>query len=134
MSAAQRALGALGISVPVFGMVKDDRHRTRAVTSEGGEIAISPTRSAYTLISAIQEEVHRFAVRYARGAHKKTAFTLALTGVPGIGPVRARALFGHFRTKAAILAAGEDELCTVKGMNRAAARALRRAVEEGEIS
>jgi excinuclease ABC subunit C len=50
---------------------RNDRHRTRAVTSEGGEIAISPTRSAYTLISAIQEDVHRFAVRYAAGAHTK---------------------------------------------------------------
>jgi excinuclease ABC subunit C len=115
-------------------MVKDDRHRTRAMTSEGGEIAISPTRGAYTLVSSIQEETHRFAVQYARGAHGKTAFSLALTTVPGIGPARARALFHYFRTKAAILAAGEEELCQVKRMSRAAAQALRSAVKEGEIS
>lgn len=133
VTAAQRVLDSLGLSVPVFGMVKDDRHRTRAISAGGGEIAISSHRSVFTLVSDIQNETHRFAVEFARKSHKKTAFELSLTRVEGIGPARARALFAHFKTRKAILAAGEEELCAVKGMNRAAARALMQAVRMGEF-
>jgi excinuclease ABC subunit C len=133
VTAARRVLDALDLSIPVFGMVKDDRHRTRAISAEGGEIAIAPHRSVFTLVSNIQNETHRWAVEYARKSHRRTAFELSLTGVAGIGPARARALFRQFKTKKAILAAGEDDLCAVKGMTRPAARALIEAVRRGEI-
>lgn len=133
VSAVKQVLDELELDIPVFGMVKDDRHRTRAISSLGGEIAISSHRSVFSLVTAIQDETHRFAVTYARKSHKKTAFELSLTKVEGIGETRARALFEHFKTKKAILSASEDELCSVKGMNRRAAAALLKAAENGEI-
>ena len=72
VSAVQRVLAALGLDIPVFGMVKDDRHRTRAISSQGGEIAISSHRAVFSLVTRIQDETHRFAVTYARKSHKKT--------------------------------------------------------------
>ena len=82
----------------------------------------------------IQDETHRFAITYARKTHRKSAFELSLTKVDGIGDTRAKALFDHFKTKKAILAASEEELSAVKGMNKRAAAALRAAVDSGEIS
>ncbi len=133
VSAVQRVLAALGLDIPVFGMVKDDRHRTRAISSQGGEIAISSHRAVFSLVTRIQDETHRFAVTYARKSHKKTAFELSLTRVEGLGEKRARALFAAFRTKKAILEASEEQLAAVPGMNRQVARALREAAERGEI-
>lgn len=133
VATAQRVLDSLSLSIPVFGMVKDDRHRTRAISSQGGEIAIASHRSVFTLVTSIQDETHRFAINYAHKAHKKTAFELSLTKIDGIGEVRARALFAHFKTKKAILAASEQELCMVKGMNIRAAKSLINAVNKGEI-
>lgn len=83
-------------------MVKDNRHRTRAIALDGGEIAIGSQRGAFTLISTIQEEVHRFAISYSRQKHQKAGLELALTTVEGIGPTRAKALFQHFKTKKAM--------------------------------
>ncbi len=133
VATARRVLDSLGLSIPIFGMVKDDRHRTRAISSEGGEIAIASHRSVFTLVTSIQDETHRFAIAYAHSSHKKTAFELSLTRVEGLGEKRARALFSAFRTKKAILAASEEELCAVPGMTKPVARALREAVERGEI-
>ena len=87
---------------------------------------ITATRSAFTLVSRIQEEVHRYTIAYSRARHQKTGFALAITQVPGIGDGRARALFAHFGTQKAIRAASEEALGAVKGMNRAAAGNLYR--------
>ncbi|MCL2056326.1 MAG: excinuclease ABC subunit UvrC [Oscillospiraceae bacterium] len=114
----------MGHSIPVFGMVKDDRHRTRAIAGDGGEIAVSSARSAFTLISSIQEEAHRFAVSHMRSKRSKSAFALSLETVEGIGEKRARALFKHFKTQAAMKNASEEELAAVPGMTKAAARAV----------
>ncbi|MEG2174673.1 MAG: excinuclease ABC subunit UvrC [Oscillospiraceae bacterium] len=133
VSTVKRVLDSLSLDIPVFGMVKDDHHRTRAIAADGGEIAISALRSVFTLVSSIQDETHRFAVQYARQSHQKSAFELSLTRVVGIGPARAKALYACFRTKKAILAADEAALAAVPGMTRAAAQNLRRAVDSGEI-
>lgn len=113
-----------GIDVPVFGMVKDNRHRTRAVAASGGELALTSRRQAFTLVSTIQEEVHRFAVSYHRAKHKKSGFTSSLTSIEGIGEARAKALLKHFKTIAAIKEASEDELAAVPGISRPAAVAV----------
>ena len=70
----------MGINVPVFGMVKDNKHRTRAIAFDGGEIEINSHRGAFTLVSNIQEEVHRFAITYHHNKHKKSAFSSSLLG------------------------------------------------------
>ena len=114
-----------GLNVPVFGMVKDDKHRTRAITSEGAEISIAATRSVFTLVSDIQEEVHRFAIGYHRQKRSKSAISSTLLGIPGIGPTRAKALLRTFGTVGRVKEATEEELTAVKGMNAQAAKAVR---------
>lgn len=117
-------LAKMGIDVPVFGMVKDDKHRTRAIAKTGGEIAISSHRSAFTLVSTIQDEVHRFSISFSRAKHQKSAFALSLTQCEGIGKTRAAEIYKHFKTVKAIRAASVEELAQVKGVNRPAAEKL----------
>ena len=85
-------LAGMHIDVPVFGMVKDSKHRTRAISTGGGEIQINANRQSFTLVSSIQEEVHRFAVSYHHQKHKKSAFNSTLLQIEGIGPAKAKAL------------------------------------------
>ena len=124
VSAVAPVLAQFGVEIPLFGMVKDDRHRTRAIALDGGEIAIGSQRGAFTLISTIQEEVHRFAISYSRQKHQKAGLELALTTVEGIGPTRAKALFQHFKTKTAMTEATVEQLCQVKGISRQKAQAV----------
>lgn len=122
LTVALEVLSHYGLNIPVFGMVKDDRHRTRALIGEQGELALNMNRGAFTLVSTIQNEAHRFAVDYARKKHKLSSLELALQTVPGIGEKRARALFLKFRTQKAMAAATVDELSKTPGMNAAAAK------------
>lgn len=105
------------IDTAVFGMVKDNKHRTRAIAFNGGEIEINSHRSAFTLVSKIQEEVHRFAVSYHHKKHKKSAFSSSLLSIDGIGEAKAKALLKHFKTIAKIKECGEDELAECSGIN-----------------
>ncbi|HBC27652.1 MAG TPA: excinuclease ABC subunit UvrC, partial [Ruminococcaceae bacterium] len=75
VSAVRPILEERGLSIPLFGMVKDDRHRTRAIARDGGEIAINSSRSAFTLVSTIQDEVHRFAIGYHRQMRRKSTIS-----------------------------------------------------------
>ena len=117
-------LREMGIDVPVYGMVKDDKHRTRAIAEDGGEIAINSNRSAFTLVSTIQDEVHRFAIGYHRQQRKKASISTTLTSIPGIGETRARALMKHFRTVRAVSEATREMLEETPGMNAPAAHAV----------
>ena len=120
-AAAERSLSELGISVPVFGMVKDDRHRTRAlVTSAGHEICINGNPAAFSLIGNIQEETHRFAIEYQRSLRNE-GFGSELNSIPGVGSVRKNELLRHFKTLKAIKAASMDELSAVVPKNTAKA-------------
>ncbi len=100
----------MGIDVPVFGMVKDNKHRTRAIAFGGGEIEINYKRSAFTLVSNIQEEVHRFAISYHHKKHKKSSFTSGLLNINGIGEAKAKALLKHFKTISKIKESSVEEL------------------------
>ena len=122
VAAVQPILDEMGFDVPLFGMVKDDKHRTRAIALTGGEIAISSHRRAFTLVSSIQEEVHRYAIGYHRQQRKKTAVSSTLTSIPGIGETRAKALMKHFKTVTAISEADLAELEGAPGMTKPAAR------------
>lgn len=117
-------LHSMGIDIPIFGMVKDDRHRTRAIAQSGGEISISSHRSAFTLVSAIQEEVHRYSIRFSRQKHQKNAFALGLTQCEGIGEKRAAEIYRHFKTIKAVKEATVEQLAQVKGVSRAVAEKL----------
>ena len=71
LNAVQPILRAFGLDIPMYGMVKDDRHRTRAIASDGGEISIAAHKRAFQLVTAIQDEVHRYSITYSRSAHRK---------------------------------------------------------------
>ena len=133
---AQTALGVaeeFGVSVPIFGMVKDDRHRTRAlVTPEGREIGIVGNQAVFSLIGQIQEETHRFAITYHHESHGKSALRSALDGIPGVGPKRREELRKKFGTIKAIREAEVEALAAV--VPRPAAEAVWRHFhsKEGE--
>ena len=105
------ALEELNLSFPVFGMVKDDRHRTRAlVTPEGQEIRIDNNQSIFSLIGNIQEETHRFAIGYHRNLRSKRLRYSELDIIAGIGPKRKQELLKQFKSIAAIRQASLSEL------------------------
>ncbi len=111
-----------GVSVPIFGMVKDDRHRTRAlVTPEGREIGIVTNQAVFSLIGQIQEETHRFAITYHHESHTKSTMKSALDGIPGLGPKRREELRKRFGTIKVIREADMDTLSAVVPRNTAEA-------------
>lgn len=125
VSAVRPVLEEMGFGdLPLFGMVKDDKHRTRAIACDGGEISIQSNRAAFTLVGSIQEEVHRFAIGYHRQKRKKTVLGSSLLEIPGIGQTRAKALLRHFQTVAAIRSADLEELEAAPCMTKPAARAV----------
>ena len=108
---AEDVLQTLGLSIPTYGMVKDDRHRTRAlVTAAGDEITISAVPSVFALIGTIQEETHRFAITYQRTLRSRRMKASGLEDIPGIGEKRRQALLKKFRSVKAISQAGQAEL------------------------
>ena len=118
VSAVAPVLERYNVNVALFGMVKDSKHRTRAIAQNGGNIALKSNRSAYTLITTIQDEVHRFAIGYHRNRRSKKMLSSELTGIEGIGEKRATELLKAFKTLKAIKEAEVDELCKVKGITR----------------
>lgn len=105
-----------GISVPVFGMVKDGKHRTRAIATNGDEIEIHEKRAVFSLVAQIQEEVHRFAITYHQEKRKKATVASSLTRIDGVGPERAKSLLRHFGTFSAIRDADFESLAAVEGI------------------
>jgi excinuclease ABC subunit C len=130
VSAVGKVLGELGLDVKLFGMVKDDKHRTRAIASDGGELQIAANKQVFGLITKIQDEVHRFSVTFQRSAHKKKSYQLELTKVTGIGDKKAAALLKHFKTKQAIKNASAEELADVAKISREKAEELKQFIEE----
>ena len=112
--------------IPLFGLVKDSHHRTRAVTDGGEELAVSAHRAAFTLLSALQEEVHRFAIGYHRQKRGKRTLTTSLLDIEGVGKTRAEALLKHFGSLTAVKNAEPEQLMTVKGMTRPVAETVYR--------
>ena len=108
---AVTALEELDLRFPVFGMVKDDRHRTRAlVTPDGQEIRIDNNQAIFSLIGSIQEETHRFAITYHRQLRSKRLRYSELDEIPGIGPKRKQELLRQFKSLTAIGQATLPEL------------------------
>ena len=98
------------LDIPVFGMVKDSRHRTRAIAKDGGEIAISGNRTAFSFVTTVQDEVHRYSINYQKTVHKQSALEITITRVPGIGKKKAEMLLKTYKTRAELLAAAPEEL------------------------
>ena len=107
----------MGIDIPVFGMVKDDFHKTRALCDEENEISIARDRGVFSLVYRLQEEVHRFSVSKMDSAKRKTLTTSTLLKIDGIGEAKARALLKHFGGLAAVKTASAQEISAVKGIS-----------------
>ena len=124
MSAVVPVLEKHGVNVPLFGMVKDSKHRTRAIAAKGGDISIKSNRAAFTFITGIQDEVHRFAIGYHKNRRSKAMINSELVKIPGIGENRAASLLKHFKTMAKIKSADVKELESAPGMTKASAEAV----------
>ena len=117
-------LKELDLDIPVCGMVKDDRHRTRALWYSDAEVPIDTHSEGFRLVTRIQDEAHRVAIEYHRSLRSKDQVKSVLDDIPGIGAVRRRALMRYFEGIDAIREAGEAELRAVPEMNAAAAKAV----------
>ena len=130
--AVRDVMEKMDIDVPLFGLVKDDKHRTRAVTGDGGEIAISSRRQLFTFLSKMQDEVHRFAIGYHHARRSKNTFRSSLTTIDGVGEVRAKALLKYFRTIDNISKADLEELEAAPKMTKDSALAVYRYFHGGD--
>lgn len=119
--AVEPLIKKLDLNIALFGMVKDGKHRTRAIQSTGGEIAISDKKGLFKFITEIQDEVHRYAIGYHRQLRAKNALNMSLTEIDGIGEKRAKLILKHFKSIAAVKNAELSELEEVKGITKAAA-------------
>ncbi len=126
VNAVKQVLSALGFQIAVAGMVKDDKHRTRGLIYEGEEKNLRDNRVLLRHISAVQEEVHRFAIDYHRGLRSKKMSKSALDDVPGIGEKRKSALLKELGSIEAIAKCDTDTLAKIPGMNRAAAENIKK--------
>ncbi len=124
ISAVRPILKKMAIDVALFGMVKDSKHRTRAIAADGGDISIKANRKAYTLITTIQDETHRYAIAYHHKTAARQAFESELTSIDGIGKKRAESLLKTLKTMKRIREATVEELAAVKGVGDAAAKQI----------
>jgi len=125
ISAAEKALKLQGVSVPVCGLVKDDRHRTRGVIYCGREIPLQKHGEAFKLLTRLQDEVHRFALEYHRKLRADTQVRSVLDEIPGIGATRRKQLLRHFKSIEAIRNASVEELSAAPSMNTKSANAVK---------
>ena len=114
--------GTAFADVPVFGMVKDSKHRTRAMVGPDGEIAIAMHKGIFKFVTEIQDEVHRFSIEYQRRNRKSKSYSVTLTKVPGIGEKKAENLMRKFKTVANVKAAEMNDLIEAEGISYKDAR------------
>ena len=118
----QRVLEAMNLDIPAFGMVKDDRHRTRAlVHPDGREIGIQAIPAVFSLIGQIQEETHRFAIEFHRQQQNQRVRASVLDQIPGVGEKRRSDLLRHFKSIKKIKEATQAQLAEVVPKNAAQA-------------
>ncbi|MCM1055490.1 MAG: excinuclease ABC subunit UvrC [Bacteroides sp.] len=130
VAAVKEVLDKLNVRISLYGLVKDDKHRTRAIAKEGGEIQVNGNKNVFTLITRIQDEVHRFSINFQRKQHKKKQYELELTRVRGIGEAKATALLKEYKTKKAMKEATAEQLAKTAKLSREAAEELYLFIQE----
>ena len=130
VNAVAPLLRELGLDIPVFGMVKDDKHRTRAIATGGREIQINSLRAVFDLVTRIQDEVHRFSVSFMHSRHKKKTYSSELMNVRGIGEKKAAKLFMEYKTITNLRSASPEELAAAAGVNMEVAKELWKTIQE----
>lgn len=121
---ALSVLEELHIDIPVCGMVKDDNHRTRGLYFNNVELPIDTHSEGFKLITRVQDEAHRFAIEYHRSLRSKSQVKSVLDDIPGIGPVRRKALMRHFKSLEEIKNATEEQFLEIPEMNERAAKEI----------
>lgn len=124
VSVGKEVLREAGLEIPLFGLVKDEHHKTRALATETETVGIAHEQSVYVFLYKLQEEVHRHAVRAAMGAKGRSLKHSSLEAVDGIGKERARRLLAYFGSLKRIKTASVEELAAVRGMTKPAAAAV----------
>lgn len=124
VNAVEPIIKEFNLDIPLYGMVKDSRHRTRAIATGGREIQVSSFKSAFNLVTQIQDEVHRFSVDYMHRKHNKSSYKSELTNIKGIGDKKASKIMMHFKTKENLCNADINELAKAGGISLETAREL----------
>ncbi|MBR4200824.1 MAG: excinuclease ABC subunit UvrC [Oscillospiraceae bacterium] len=130
VAAIQPILDELALRIPLFGMVKDQKHRTRAIAANGGEISVREKQAAFHLLTRIQDEVHRYAITYMKTRHKKSSYALTLTQIRGIGEKKAQKLLMTYKTRGQLKAASPAQLAQTAGINPETAAQLYALIQE----
>lgn len=121
VSSVKKVLNKHNVEIPLWGMYKDDKHRTKGLISQEKEIELDKTSNLYRFVASIQEEVHNYAISYHRSLRNKTLTKSILDDIQGIGEKRKKALLSHFKNIDEIKDATIDELLEVEGMNKTSA-------------
>ncbi|MBS6022950.1 MAG: excinuclease ABC subunit UvrC [Paeniclostridium sordellii] len=121
VSSVKKVLNKHNVEIPLWGMYKDDKHRTKGLISQEKEIELDKTSNLYRFVASIQEEVHNYAISYHRSLRNKTLTKSILDDIQGIGEKRKKALLSHFKNIDEIKNATIDELLEVEGMNKTSA-------------
>lgn len=114
----------MDFNVSAYGMVKDNKHRTRAIATDGGEISLVSYKTAFKLLTRIQDEVHRYTISYQKKVRNKSSFNLELTKIDGIGEKKAKDIIRHFKSKTALKNADEGELAKIAKVSLEKAREI----------
>ncbi len=130
VQAAEKVLYALGIHIPVVGMVKDDFHKTDDLVYAGERLGLRKYKSAFQLMYAVQEEVHRFAIEYHKSLRSKHMIKSELDFIKGVGEKRKIALLKHFKSVEAISRATVEELSSCDGISENTAKSIKQYFEE----
>ena len=131
VSSVQKVLDKYNVEIPLWGMYKDDKHRTKGLISQEKEIELDKTTNLYRFVASIQEEVHNFAISYHRSLRNKSLTKSVLDDIQGIGEKRKKALLAHFKDIDAIKKASVEELASVEGMNTASAESVYNFFKKG---
>lgn len=116
VSTIRELLKNIGVNIPVFGLAKDENHKTHKLTDDVSDIEISMRSQLFKFLAGMQDEVHRFAIGYHKNLHKKNTVHSVLEEIPGIGQAKRKALLSHFKKVSAIKKAGIEELTEVPGI------------------
>ena len=130
VGAVKDVMREMGIQIPVFGMVKDNHHKTRTLVTENEEISIAKEQSVFVFVYKLQEEVHRFSVSKMDSAKRKTLKRSSLENIKGIGSAKARALLNHFKTINALQEASILEITKVNRITETDAKKILEYLKE----
>ncbi len=132
VSSVQKVLDKYSLEIPLWGMYKDDKHRTKGLISKEKEIELDKTSNLYRFVASIQEEVHNYAITYHRSLRNKSLTKSILDDIQCIGEKRKKALLAYFKDVDAIKSASIEELAQVEGMNKVSAENVYNFFKKGQ--